>query len=87
MSQKIQTLSGYINEYQRSVHQPEKFWGRIAQSFHWQKPWDNVLSWDFKGPDIKWFENAKLNLSGIFLLMAKKRRLYGNLMIQKKLIE
>ena len=63
MSQKIQTLSGYINEYQRSVHQPEKFWERIAQSFHWQKPWDNVLSWDFKGPDIKWFENAKLNLT------------------------
>ena len=54
MSQKIQTLSGYINEYQRSVNQPEKFWERIAQSFHWQKPWDNVLSWDFKGPDIKW---------------------------------
>ena len=63
MSQKIQTLSGYINEYQRSVNQPEKFWERIAQSFHWQKPWDNVLSWDFKGPDIKWFENAKLNLT------------------------
>ena len=63
MSQKIQTLSGYINEYQRSVHQPEKFWERIAQSFYWQKPWDNVLSWNFKGPDIKWFENAKLNLT------------------------
>lgn len=63
MGQKIQTLSGYINEYQLSVHQPEKFWERIAQSFYWQKPWDNVLSWDFKGPDIKWFENAKLNLT------------------------
>ena len=63
MSQKIQTLSGYFHEYQKSIHQPEQFWSRIANSFHWKKPWDKVLSWDFKGPDIKWFENAKLNLT------------------------
>jgi len=48
MNNKIQSLSGYIHEYQKSIHQPEKFWSRIAESFHWQKPWDNVLSWNFK---------------------------------------
>ena len=63
MSQKIQTLSGYFHEYQKSVHQPEQFWSRIANSFHWKKPWNKVLSWDFKEPNIKWFENAKLNLT------------------------
>ena len=63
MSNKIQSLSGYIHEYQKSVNEPEKFWARIADSFHWQKPWDNVLSWDKEGPHVKWFENAKLNIT------------------------
>ena len=63
MSNKIQSLSGYIHEYQKSVNEPEKFWARIADSFHWQKPWDNVLSWNNEGPHVKWFENAKLNIT------------------------
>jgi acetyl-CoA synthetase len=63
MSNKIQSLSEYIHEYQKSVNEPEKFWARIADSFHWQKPWDNVLSWNNEGPHVKWFENAKLNIT------------------------
>jgi acetyl-CoA synthetase len=63
MSLKIQTLSGYIHEYQKSVLQPEAFWSRIAESFHWQKPWGETLSWDFDGPDVKWFVNGKLNIT------------------------
>jgi len=63
MSHKIQTLSGYIHEYQKSVLQPEAFWGRIAESFHWKKTWDKTLEWDFEGPDVKWFKGAKLNIT------------------------
>ncbi|MEM9326190.1 MAG: acetyl-coenzyme A synthetase N-terminal domain-containing protein, partial [Bacteroidota bacterium] len=63
MSVKIQTLSGYYHEYQKSVLQPEEFWSRIADSFHWKKPWDKVLDWDFEGPDVKWFVNGKLNIT------------------------
>lgn len=63
MSDRIHTLSGYIHEYQRSVHKPEDFWSRIADSFHWQKRWDKVVKWDFDGPDVKWFVNAKLNIT------------------------
>ncbi|MBS9522669.1 acetate--CoA ligase [Litoribacter alkaliphilus] len=63
MSDRIHTLSGYFHEYQKSVTEPEKFWARIADSFHWQKRWDKVLEWDFEGPDIKWFVNAKLNIT------------------------
>ena len=29
---KIQTLSGYFHEYQKSVTQPEEFWNRIDGS-------------------------------------------------------
>lgn len=63
MSHKIQTLSGYIHEYQKSVLQPEEFWGRIAESFHWKKKWDKTLEWDFEGPDVKWFKGGKLNIT------------------------
>lgn len=63
MSDKIQTLSGYFHEYQKSVTEPEKFWSRIADSFHWRKRWDKVLEWNFEEPDVKWFVNAKLNIT------------------------
>lgn len=63
MSHKIQTLSGYIHEYQKSVLQPEEFWGRVAESFHWKKPWSRVLQWDFDGPDVKWFVDGKMNIT------------------------
>ncbi|MEM0940613.1 MAG: acetate--CoA ligase [Bacteroidota bacterium] len=63
MSHKIQTLSGYIHEYQKSVLQPEEFWSRIAESFHWKKPWSKVLEWDFEGPNVKWFLDGKLNIT------------------------
>lgn len=61
--QKIQTLGGYIHEYQKSVAQPEEFWDRVAQSFHWDKKWDKTLEWDFDKPDVKWFINGKLNIT------------------------
>lgn len=63
MSHKIQTLSGYFHEYQKSVLEPEKFWERIADSFHWKKPWTKPLEWNFDGPDVKWFVNGKLNIT------------------------
>ncbi|WP_304517314.1 acetate--CoA ligase [Cecembia rubra] len=63
MSDRIHTLSGYFYEYQKSVTEPENFWARIADSFHWKKRWDKVLKWDFEGPNVKWFVNGKLNIT------------------------
>ncbi len=63
MSDRIHTLSGYLHEYQKSVAQPEEFWARIADSFHWRKRWDKVLKWNFEEPDVKWFLNGKLNIT------------------------
>ncbi|EAZ82179.1 acetate--CoA ligase [Algoriphagus machipongonensis] len=63
MSDRIHTLSGYLHEYQKSVAQPEEFWARIADSFHWRKRWDKTLKWNFEGPDVKWFLNGKLNIT------------------------
>lgn len=63
MSHKIQTLSGYFHEYQKSILDPEAFWEKIADSFHWKKKWTKTLEWDFEGPDVKWFLNGKLNIT------------------------
>ena len=60
---KIQTLAGYIHEYQKSISQPEEFWDRVAESFHWDQKWDKTLEWNFEGPDVKWFLNGKLNIT------------------------
>jgi acetyl-CoA synthetase len=63
MSDRLHTLSGYLYEYQKSVAQPEEFWARIADSFHWRKRWTSVVKWNFETPDVRWFVNAKLNIT------------------------
>lgn len=63
MSNKIQTLSGYFHEYQKSISNTSAFWSRIAESFHWRKMWDRVQSGNFNDLNVKWFENGKLNIT------------------------
>ncbi len=63
MVDKIQTLGGYIHEYQKSVNEPEAFWSRIAENFHWRKKWDKVVDWNFSEPKVNWFVNGKLNIT------------------------
>jgi acetyl-CoA synthetase len=55
----------YKEMYQRSVDDPEGFWGEQAEKFlSWYKPWDKVLDWSYEGNvHIKWFEGGKLNLT------------------------
>lgn len=60
---QISTFEEYKSEYEKSINQPEAFWGHIAENFSWQKKWDTVLKGDFTTADIKWFDGAKLNLS------------------------
>ncbi len=60
----IKHLEEYYKVYRKSVREPEVFWGEIAEEhFSWYKKWDNVLSWDFSKPEIKWYEGAKLNIT------------------------
>ncbi len=63
MDHRIRSLSEYTQAYDKSVENPEEFWGEIASSFQWKKKWDDVLNWNFKGPDVKWFINGKLNIT------------------------
>src|SRR3990167_1917419 len=52
----------YIEYYQRSTEDPEKFWGELAAHFiTFAKPWDRVLSGSFEHLDVRWFQGAALN--------------------------
>jgi len=63
MDLKISSFDDYKRVYQYSVEQPEQFWDGIADNFQWRKKWDNTLTWNFKEPNVKWFEGAKLNIT------------------------
>ncbi|MEM1218276.1 MAG: acetate--CoA ligase [Bacteroidota bacterium] len=63
MTLQIKTIEEYQSAYARSVEDPEGFWAEQAETFQWRKPWNEVLNWDFKGPDVKWFVGGKLNIT------------------------
>ena len=63
MLQKINSLKEYYDCYDKSVEDPEGFWGDIADTFDWHQKWDKVLDWNFEEPDVKWFVNAKFNIT------------------------
>lgn len=60
---KIKTFEDYQDAYKKSVDAPGDFWADIASHFKWHKKWDRVLDWNFTEPDVKWFLNAKLNIT------------------------
>jgi acetyl-CoA synthetase len=60
---QIQSWEEYQEIYKKSVTDPEGFWAEIADSFQWRKKWDEVLNWNFEGPNVKWFEGGQLNIT------------------------
>ncbi len=60
---RIKSFEDYQEKYRQSVASPEQFWEEIADEFTWKKKWDKVLTFDFKKPEIKWFQGATLNIT------------------------
>ena len=60
---QIKSLEEYNEAYNKSINDPETFWGDVADTFYWRKKWDKVLEWNFKEPKIEWFKGAKLNIT------------------------
>ena len=60
---KIESISEYKIEYQKSIESPELFWEDKAQSFKWKKKWSKVLNWEFETPNVAWFIGGKLNIT------------------------
>lgn len=63
MKKKIKSFTEYQQVYQKSIENPEQFWEEQADRFLWKKKWDNILSWDFSKPEVKWFSGGKLNIT------------------------
>jgi len=58
------SFEAYQEMYQRSVQDPEGFWGEIADQFIWNKKCDKVREYTFEGNvSIKWFIGGKTNVS------------------------
>ncbi len=58
------SLRDYERQYRESVDHPETFWGRMAESFQWIRPWSSVLSYDWKEScTTRWFEGAATNIT------------------------
>jgi acetyl-CoA synthetase len=51
----------FAADYQRSVKDPEGFWGDYAKRFVWTRPWNKVLDWD--GVHHQWFVGGKTNIT------------------------
>ena len=60
---QIQSFEEYQEKYKQAQENPEGFWAEVAEEFQWRKKWDSVCQWEFKTPDVKWFDGAKLNIT------------------------
>ncbi|MFT7345084.1 MAG: acetyl-CoA synthetase [Lentimonas sp.] len=60
---RIKSFEEYKVQYQKSIENPSLFWGEIAKSFTWKKPWTQTLKWDFEEPKIEWFKGGLMNIT------------------------
>lgn len=51
----------FAGEYQRSISDPEGFWGDYARRFLWTHPWSKVM--EFDGVHHQWFAGGKTNIT------------------------
>eukprot|EP01064_Diplonema_japonicum_P018310 TRINITY_DN27007_c0_g1_i1.p1 TRINITY_DN27007_c0_g1~~TRINITY_DN27007_c0_g1_i1.p1 ORF type:complete len:664 (+),score=183.27 TRINITY_DN27007_c0_g1_i1:52-2043(+) len=68
----VKSFDEYKAMYEESIKDPEAFWGRFAEKFHWEKKWDKVgPEWNFTKPadesdeppvSCKWFSGGETNL-------------------------
>jgi acetyl-CoA synthetase len=60
---QISSLAEYRAAYRQSIEDPESFWAGIAGHFRWHRRWNQVLDWDFRKPEVRWFSGARLNIT------------------------
>jgi len=60
----IKSFAEYQRMYERSIQDPEGFWGEIAHGFYWKQKWTKVREYEWKDKiSIKWFLGAKTNIT------------------------
>ena len=55
----------YQEMYQRSIRDPDAFWGEHGKRIDWIKPYTKVrdISWDSHHVSIKWYEDGETNVA------------------------
>jgi len=55
----------YLAMYERSIKDPDGFWGEQGQRLTWIKPYTKVGNWTYGPGDvsIKWYEDGVLNVA------------------------
>jgi len=53
-------MGKYQEIFQKSIQDPEGFWGEAARAIDWYKKWDRVLD-DSNPPFYRWFPGAEMN--------------------------
>jgi acetyl-CoA synthetase len=57
----IRSMDEYQRLYQRSLDDPEAFWGEQAQTLDWFHPWHQVFDADYEEVDFAWYSGGRLN--------------------------
>ncbi len=50
----------YDEAFEKSINNPDEFWGEAAENCHWYKKWDKVLD-DSNKPFYRWFTGGVIN--------------------------
>ncbi len=53
-------MGPYERVYERSLRDPEGFWGEAAEALHWDRRWTRVRNFD-RPPFARWLEGGRLN--------------------------
>ena len=53
-------MGRYSESFEKSINDPQGFWGEAAHAIHWHKKWDRVLD-DSHAPLYRWFSGGELN--------------------------
>jgi len=63
----IKNFEQYKEMYDRSIKDPDGFWGEVAEDFFWYKKWDKVLTHNYDRRNgkihLEWFTGAKTNIT------------------------
>jgi len=63
----VDGMKEYHRMYRESIENPEAFWSKVSEEFHWKKMWTQLNDVNFdttKGPvKIKWFLGGQTNIA------------------------
>src|SRR5947207_9291696 len=57
---KAHMPTSFDDVHERSLREPEAFWGAAAEDLVWERRWDRVLD-DSRAPFYRWFPGGVLN--------------------------